>query len=263
MNPQLCYSFEAHRLRFPVIVEPKLDGIRAVCVQGEFQSRTGKPMWNVSHIGQQLAELGPLVFDGELIHKDWNNTISVVHTQSQVTSDIIYYIFDMLELEEWQNRLCTRMQVQRSRALLGTIKETSQIKIVSQWVCETYDDILEVYDDYLKQGLEGIVIKSVQGFYVFRRHHAWMKLKPSSTVDCQVTGIQEGTGKYTGIMGALMVDVGGQMCGLGTGFTDDERKSMWESPPIGKMVEVRYQEVTKEGVLRFPSFLRMRPDLDK
>ena len=46
---------------------------------------------------------------------------------------------------------------------------------------------------------------------------------------------------------------------VGTGFTDAERRS---PPPIGVLITYRYQELTDRGVPRFPTFLRVRSDLN-
>jgi DNA ligase-1 len=73
-----------------------------------------------------------------------------------------------------------------------------------------------------------------------------------------VYDIQEGTGKYVGMMGALLVywippDRKETVTfKIGTGFSDAER----ENPPkVGQVVKFSYQEVTVAGVPRFPAYL--------
>lgn len=68
----------------------------------------------------------------------------------------------------------------------------------------------------------------------------------------------EGTGKYAGMLGALIVDNGKAEVEVGSGFTDAERREFWENPP--ECIEIKYQEELPSGSLRFPVFVRARDD---
>jgi len=73
----------------------------------------------------------------------------------------------------------------------------------------------------------------------------------------------EGTGKYVGQLGAVECLLQNkQIVRVGSGFKDDERTKLWEraSELPGQYIEVKYQEKTKDGSLRFPVFLRFRKD---
>jgi DNA ligase-1 len=91
-----------------------------------------------------------------------------------------------------------------------------------------------------------------------------LKLKRFETVDCKIVGTQEGKGKLKGCLGAILVDVSGVESRCGSGFDDETRTTLWsvKDSLIGKTVEVQYQNKSKDGALRFPVFIRMRPDKD-
>jgi len=91
--------------------------------------------------------------------------------------------------------------------------------------------------------------------YEFGRSETLLKVKRFLDAEARVIGYQPGKGKHSGKLGALMVELeDGTKFSLGTGFTDQQR----ESPPsIGSFVTFRYQELSKTGVPRFPSFLRI------
>jgi DNA ligase-1 len=59
-------------------------------------------------------------------------------------------------------------------------------------------------------------------------------------------------------MGALLCNYEGHEVKVGTGFSDVEREEFMERPPA--MIEVKFQEKTKAGSLRFPAFIRVRED---
>ncbi|MEE8597957.1 MAG: hypothetical protein V3S69_00265 [Dehalococcoidales bacterium] len=85
-------------------------------------------------------------------------------------------------------------------------------------------------------------------------------IKPSETHDVLVTDVIEGTGKYVGMMGALMTPMGK----VGTGFTDADRKWFWDTRIVNKdlplLIEVECMSVTKNGKFRHARFKRIRWD---
>jgi DNA ligase-1 len=72
----------------------------------------------------------------------------------------------------------------------------------------------------------------------------------------------EGTGKHSGKLGSFVVDYKGVEVRVGSGLTDDLREQIWsdKATHIGRTIEVRYQEETPDGSLRFPTFVCFRND---
>ena len=89
-----------------------------------------------------------------------------------------------------------------------------------------------------------------------------MKLKAFHDVDLEIKGVLEGTGKHQGKLGSVVVSYKGVDVNVGSGFSDELRDKIWEDRDafIGKIIEVRYQEVTPDGSLRFPTFVCFRND---
>ena len=85
-------------------------------------------------------------------------------------------------------------------------------------------------------------------------------------MDLKIIDYIEGTGKYVNMLGALVVDFKGNSVGIGTGFSDEDRKYIWDNRDklLGRIVELRYFEVTKDknGIesLRFPSYVCIREE---
>ena len=84
--------------------------------------------------------------------------------------------------------------------------------------------------------------------------------------DLQIVGFEEGTGKYVGVTGSILVNYKGNIVGVGSGLTDDERKSFWvhRDELIGRIITVQYFEETcdAEGKpsMRFPVFVELREE---
>lgn len=87
-----------------------------------------------------------------------------------------------------------------------------------------------------------------------------IKVKPRADIDARVVGVFDGNGKYKGMIGGLIVDLGGGItCEVGSGLTDTERgfdPAFW----LGKIVQVSYLSLTNKGLLREPAFERIRLD---
>jgi DNA ligase-1 len=119
-------------------------------------------------------------------------------------------------------------------------------------------------------GYEGIMIKDPEAVYECKRSTAWLKLKPFIEVSLTVIGVEEGTGKNAGRLGALIVEGtdDGKLIrtNVGSGLTDAQRDEIWTAKDsvIGQIVEVRADAATQnqdsagEWSLRFPRFKGFR-----
>lgn len=262
---QLCKQYEPLLVQYPALVEIKMDGVRAVSVDGRLLSRHLKPLSNVDGIGKLLPK--QWVFDGELIASGagmeaWGHTVSVVHTSAYKldASRLVYRVFDAMPLAEWKARHCKQPQAARSYKLKEMVDAIGdeRVQLVKMWVVHTPGELQKVYKQVLKAGGEGLVVKNPHGLYQFKRSTNWLKMKPVQTCELRCTGVEEGTGRCKGTLGALLLEGGLR---VGTGFNDQERDRFWKNPPVGLMVEITFQERTVKGHLRFPSFQRVRIDL--
>jgi DNA ligase-1 len=120
----------------------------------------------------------------------------------------------------------------------------------------------------IEGGYEGIMLKDPLAGYECKRSVAWLKLKPFIEVSLSVVGVEEGTGKNVGKLGAFIVegvdDGKAIRTNVGSGLTDNMRECFWEAADelIGNIVEVRADAITQnqDGTysLRFPRFKGFR-----
>ena len=104
--------------------------------------------------------------------------------------------------------------------------------------------------------------------YECDRNTFWMKWKPTITVDLQVVGVQEGTGRNKSRLGALIcagVDDGKEIeVNVGSGFSDEDRDDYWinSNVIIGRTAEILCDVITQNQdgsySLRFPRFKTFR-----
>ncbi len=180
---------------------------------------------------------------------------------------------------------------ERRKILESVIKESERIKIAKQVVTKDVKTVRKIYDDAIKAGHEGVMIKNPSSPYVpGKRGKHWLKLKAvMETLDLVVVGGEWGEGKRSHWLSsfelACIDSVSGRLLKVGkvaTGFTEEDLEELTEmfKPLIvsqeGKRVEfvpkyvfeVAYQEIQKSPkyesgyALRFPRFVRLRDDKD-
>ena len=114
----------------------------------------------------------------------------------------------------------------------------------------------------VKAGGEGLVLHRGASLYTAARNDDLLKVKPFEDAEARVLGYQSGKGKYSGMLGALLVEsvvsgnagAPGVRFKIGTGLTDAQRR---HPPPLGSVVTYRYRGLTDANVPRFASFVRI------
>lgn len=111
----------------------------------------------------------------------------------------------------------------------------------------------------VQAGGEGLMLQRRDARYLPGRSDTLLKYKPFEDAEARVIAHLPGKGKYTGMLGALLVECpDGRRFRLGGGFKDAQRAA---PPPVGAWVTYRYTGLTSKGLPRFPRFLRIRDEL--
>lgn len=264
-----CYPFEEKRLAKwspPYIVQPKYDGVRCRAVPTDsgclLLSSEGNVIFSVPHINKMFDRAGLRdELDGELYchGMSFEQIISITSRTVNISpdcKDISFHCFDVVNQQHQTDRLIHINSMQG----LGT-----HFQVAPFWICNNLNDIMKTYDRLVELGYEGIIVRHVLAPYERKRSTMVMKFKPKKwDVYEIVSGIEEETkdGVSKGSLGALVVKSGdGNTFKVGTGFTRDQRQSLWEdlqnNSLAGKSVKICYQHLTDKKVPRFPVFVEI------
>lgn len=227
----------------------KLDGVRAYWDGKMFVSRNGNQFFSPKWFTEGFPNF-PM--DGELFvgRKQFDKAISTVKKLIPVDDQwkkIKYHIFDLPKAGGgFESRLSKMKQLDKH----------PNIHLVQQTKVKNNEQIEKLLIKVSAAGAEGLMVREKGSMYVGKRSSTLLKLKIFHDAEAEVIDHQDGTGKYVGMMGALICKdlESGVKFRVGTGFKDAQRKS---PPPIGAIITYKYQEKTKKGMPRFPAFLRM------
>ncbi len=113
----------------------------------------------------------------------------------------------------------------------------------------------EKMKEILAAGGEGGMLRNPSHVWEPKRTHGLVKIKPHHDDEAVIVGHTAGKGKYTGMLGALIVTTKSGVRLELSGMSDEERKN---PPPIGAIVTYRYRELSVAGVPKDARYLRIR-----
>jgi DNA ligase 1 len=231
----------------------KLDGVRAYWDGKQFLSRNNNIFYTPDWFSKGLPDR-PL--DGELwiARKKFDFTSGLVRQQSKSDEwkQVRYLIFDAPEvLGPFEERL---------EFLNRSIPswKTAYAAIHEQVICNGVDHLVSELDRITQLGGEGLMLRQPGSVYERTRSTTLLKVKKFLDAEATVVGYEAGAGRHKGRVGALVARFGnGKEFKVGTGLKDKER----DNPPVkGSVINVKYQELTKDGIPRFPVYVGLKPD---
>jgi DNA ligase 1 len=271
------------RLTWPVLVSPKLDGLRCIIKDGIALSRNLKPFRN-KYVQECLRGL-PNGLDGELIVGEPNVGNVLGRTQSGIMSsdgepDFRFHVFDNFDQPDraFKARHWSLHNVQHSKVI-----------VVPHYLVEGIEDFAEYEKNLVDYGYEGVMIRGIYGHYKFGRatHNDQLlwKFKRFSDTEAIVTKLEEGVSNNNiktvdalglskrshhqdgmvnagrvGTILATVIDTGMQLRVSPGNMTAEDRVYYWNRPTeiVGKTITVKYFEYGMKDQPRFSTFKAFR-----
>jgi DNA ligase-1 len=236
------------------LVSEKLDGVRAIWDGQIMRFRSGKtinaPAWFLEGLPKR-----PL--DGELWmgRGTFERLAGIVRREVPDDAEwrqVRYMIFELPGAPGTFAERAEQIRETVRQANVPWLREIEQFRVVDR------NSLQRRMKEVVRAGGEGLMLHRADAPYETGRSDTLLKMKPWEDAEAVVIGYVPGKGRHADRMGALRVRAeDGREFSLGTGFTDQQRLV---PPPLGTTVTYRYHDLTRKGLPRFASFLRVRAD---
>ena len=306
IRPQLAHLYEPDKVVYPVRAEYKIDGSRLQV------HKWGTQIWIFSRRGVEKSQTLPeivevakkfnaqsCIVDGEVLAVDHRGNPLPFQVMLERTVPrelkpeelaermekvhVTYRAFDILFLN---GRELTSLPLSERRKYL--VEVVPQEYLAEGVECQNEVELMRFYDEALKKGFEGIVVKDLNSPYKMgQRTYTWLKLKPErDTIDCTIVKALYGKGRRAGVYSSFLLAVRdprekrlytiGKVSNLSDQTMDtlativertklsEDDEGVFVKPTV--VVEVTYQEIqetdeyTSGYALRVPKIVRFRTD---
>ena len=277
---------EIGRIQFPCFAQTKMDGMRGVIVKRDGRvvvfSRNGNTMTKLDkHFEAMLSSVDNVVLDGELTVVDSDGKLldrktgngilnkTVVETVSdEEVARVRFTAWDLIDVCDFDKGVDRRTGVERL-SRLRAIPANPLFEVVQTFEIANLEEAQELFKEQLAKGEEGIILKNNDHPWEDKRSKQCVKMKEVIEMDLKITGFAEGTGKASGMTGAIQVENkdGSIKTSVGTGLDDATRKDIWarQEELIGTIITVKCNGViSRKGAdsksLFLPVFVELRLD---
>lgn len=280
---------DLQNFKYPGLVSPKIDGVRALVKGGIVYSRTMKPIPN-RHVQKLFGHSALNGFDGELCVGDATAPDLMQKTMSGVmsidgTPNAWYHVFDLWNVDQYY--------VTRNNILGGKAYGMQNVVTLLQTGVNSYEELLTYEQLYISLGYEGLMLRSLNGKYKQNRSTVregiLLKVKrfhDSEAIILDFEPLYRNTNSATldergytkrstcqefkvadELLGSLRVrDLqSGVEFDVGSGFTEQQRRELWANKGILQGLTIKYKHFPATGVKdkpRFPIFLGFRDPRD-
>jgi len=290
-----CDDKTIARMTFPAYSQLKADGMRvnAHITNGKVSlcGRSGKTVDILGELDADLLELashishpeGDFVLDGELVLVEKDGSVMARKKGNGKLNKAIRGKMPASEAKAVRIRVWDVIGAKSFRAEKDKTPYSKRFEMVAAAVAKAKAPKVELIETIevadlaaaeahfavmLGRGEEGTLLKSKDHVWEDKRSYGLLKMKAIKDADLEVVDWVEGTGKYEGMLGALVCrsSDGKIEVSIGSGFSDDQRKNFTRAATVGRIVEILYNEriSSRDRVgtdsLFLPRFVELRED---
>ena len=268
LYPMLARPFEDKKklVKYPCYIQPKLDGVRCIAIGNELYSRNGYPFPTFDHIKAELCRnTDNLMLDGELYTGNMNfqklsglvQKTNLSEADKESLSKIYYNVFDYIDVNAPMYE-----RYEKLSKFFQNNKDMKHIRQVLTEECNSEAEVYEYLDKYTKMGYEGVIVRLKNGKYdENHRSNNLQKLKKFQDAEFEIIDyFTPNKGKEVGCVVWVCKTKNGKKFNARPLGSFEDRKTWFENGKdyIGKMLTVRFQELTPDGRPRFPVGIAIR-----
>jgi len=264
-SPMLAHDYNKRgkSIQFPCYVQRKYDGTRCVGIpQKGLFSRNRKAYPHLEHILQELNKLPQhLILDGELYSNTltFQEIVGLVKRETLKKGDeekqkhIQFHVYDIISDQPYEQRLKMLQQ-------LFSKNKFQHLVPVHTDECKSEEHMKELHAQYVAEGYEGIMLRNKTGAYKGVRSADLQKFKEFFDDEYKVIHYKEGEGQEAGCVLWICQTKEGKVFHCRPRGTREDRIQLFQEGKkyVGKLLTVRFQELTNDGIPRFPVGIAFR-----
>lgn len=273
-TPMLAQTYKPKKgFETPCGIQPKLDGVRAYYQDGKFKSRNHKEYYNMDHLTNDLLKIkDKVIFDGELYNHNMTFQELMKYVKlKQIDNDVDkkipeiqkyveYHIFDCYFPNNPKMLFSERYDYLKS---LESKFNKTKICIVKLLPMSSIDELEGIHDEISSDGYEGIMLRSLDSPYEFKRSKYLQKYKVFIDDEFKVIGYDKEIQDGINLVVWRCETKDSKEFNCRPKGTHEERENYYKNADkyIGKMLTVVFQEYTDDGLPRFPVGKGFRDDI--
>jgi len=264
----------AFKISFPAFIQKKYDGIRCISYLKNdkviLESRKGIEFENFTTLKGQLYNIfkdkpANFYLDGELYSEiiGFQTVSGLIRlseekaTQADLTeiNKIEYHIYDCIDLNNLSINYVERFNILIDITKKSNLNKTNLIKLVDTIEVDKLEDVKKYHDKFVAEGYEGLMVRDKDGPYEIQKRSKYLqKYKEFMEEEYKIIGFHEGSGDEKGaIVWDCITDDGKAFAVRPKGTFESRQKLFNEGDKyIGKKLTVIFQELSSDGIPRFP-----------
>lgn len=270
IKPMKAHKYEEfkHKLKWPLYVQPKLNGMRCLAVRDTdkviLTTGLGNDITTMDHIKNELMQIMEIgdTWDGELYCHGMplNQILGIVKANKimyniETRQQIKYNVFDRINDEEFRNRAFFLTQ-----DLTKFHSKKYIIPVFTQLVL--YKELaINWYKDFIDLGYEGMMYRNADGLYVHKRSYDILKRKDFKDDEFKILRGLEGAGKLEGCLASFECQTkDGKTFNVPMNGTHQYLEELWcnETLWVDKYLTVKYLELSEYGIPQIPKGIAIR-----
>lgn len=260
VKPMLAQSFNPGKAKFPYLVQPKLNGVRAKLTVNTTQfgksatlkSRGGKFYTVPVHLLKDALQLPDGIYDGEIYRHGWKlqRITAAVKKMRDDTWELKFVCYDT-----YTEGVVNSERIKMIQGLFAYLPKTTSLQICPTDWAYTPVELLNLTAQHVRQKYEGSMLRNPSALYQpgFRSKDL-LKVKTMLDDEFEITGYKSANGRNAGCIVFRCVQPNGKEFDVNPEGTLAQRRADYliGESFIGKMLTVRYQELSDEETPIFP-----------
>lgn len=253
-RPMLAQTYEKDKIGYPLLFQPKLNGVRCIVERDEkyrltFTSRGGKKYTTLDHLIPDLLQLLPIgvPFDGEVYKHGWplQRISSAIKKKNEDTLGLQYIIYDMVETE---NTAKDRL-IYLINSGLPLFNEDTPVSYLGHMILNNEEELDFWHKTVISVGYEGSILRDMKGLYeINKRSKNLLKKKDFKDEEFKIVDYKSDV--HGRIIFVCEIEKEGLRFDPVPSWPHKEREEAYKNGDqyIGKMLTVRYLEKSMDGI---------------